>query len=63
MFHFRDVEHLAALLTRAAEAHHAYEHVLGHHDEDWPQWYADFICRHASEPTEPPLRECYGAGC
>jgi hypothetical protein len=34
---------LAALLKRAAEAHHEYEAGLGSSDPNWAEWYAHFI--------------------
>jgi hypothetical protein len=37
------VERLAALLREAEAAHGAYEHQLGHPDEDWPTWYARYM--------------------
>jgi hypothetical protein len=36
-------EELAQLLREAEKAHAAYEATLGHSDEDWPTWYAQFI--------------------
>lgn len=38
-------ERLAALLRKAEHAHGEYERELGHRDEDWPGWYADYILR------------------
>jgi hypothetical protein len=37
------VEELADLLRAAEHAHGEYEQELGHADEDWPTWYAQFI--------------------
>ena len=37
-------EHLETLLRAAEKAHGAYEATLGHRDEDWPKWYAEYIC-------------------
>jgi hypothetical protein len=37
------VEELADLLRAAERAHGEYEQELGHADEDWPTWYAQFI--------------------
>lgn len=34
---------LAAMLRQAAEAHHAYEQQLGHLDENWADWYAQWM--------------------
>jgi hypothetical protein len=36
-------ERLAELLREAEQAHGEYERGLGHRDEDWPRWYADYI--------------------
>ena len=36
-------ETLAQLLRDAEQAHGAYETSLGRRDENWPDWYADFI--------------------
>ncbi|WP_413195193.1 VOC family protein [Pararobbsia alpina] len=36
---------LAGALRRAAAAHGEYEKQLGHHDDNWPDWYADYIVR------------------
>jgi hypothetical protein len=37
------VDELAALLREAETAHGKYEKTLGHTDEDWPSWYAQYI--------------------
>ena len=36
---------LAAALRRAATAHGEHEKLIGHHDEEWPDWYAENIVR------------------
>jgi FHA domain len=36
---------LAKLLREAEKAHAEYEKMLGSKDEDWPDWYADFIVK------------------
>jgi catechol 2,3-dioxygenase-like lactoylglutathione lyase family enzyme len=36
---------LASALRRAATAHGEHEKLLGKHDEDWPDWYADYMVR------------------
>jgi catechol 2,3-dioxygenase-like lactoylglutathione lyase family enzyme len=36
---------LAAALRRAATAHGEHEKLIGHHDEEWPDWYAEYIVR------------------
>jgi catechol 2,3-dioxygenase-like lactoylglutathione lyase family enzyme len=38
---------LAAALRRAAAAHGAHEKRTGHPDENWPDWYAEFIVSEA----------------
>jgi len=38
-----DKNTLAKALTEAAEAHHQYEQELGHRDEKWAEWYAEYI--------------------
>lgn len=47
------VDQLAALLHEAEAAHGEFEKTLGHHDEEWPRWYADYILRklHAASAT------------
>lgn len=37
------VERLESLLRAAERAHGPYEGKLGHRDEDWPKWYAQFM--------------------
>ncbi|SAL55498.1 VOC family protein [Caballeronia humi] len=36
---------LAGALRRAAAAHGEHEKLTGKHDENWPDWYADFVVR------------------
>ncbi len=36
-------EQLAGLLRAAERAHGEYERRVGHRDENWPDWYAEFI--------------------
>ena len=36
---------LAAALRRAEAAHGEHEKKLGHRDENWPEWYADYMVR------------------
>lgn len=36
---------LESLLLDAKRAHGEYERTLGHGDEDWPKWYAEFMSR------------------
>lgn len=44
---------LAAALRRAEAAHGEYEKQLGHRDEDWPTWYADYIVREQTNAPQP----------
>jgi hypothetical protein len=43
MIAFDNAEDLARALRRAAEAHGRHEKTLGHYDEGWPEWYAEFM--------------------
>ena len=38
-------ERLAELLREAEQAHGEFEQELGHRDDDWPTWYADYILK------------------
>jgi catechol 2,3-dioxygenase-like lactoylglutathione lyase family enzyme len=40
---FTSSAELAAALRRAAAAHGEHEKRTGQHDEDWPDWYAEYI--------------------
>jgi catechol 2,3-dioxygenase-like lactoylglutathione lyase family enzyme len=42
---FTSSTELAAALRRAAAAHGEHEKRTGGHDENWPDWYADYIVR------------------
>ena len=42
---FASSSELASALRRAAAAHGEHEKRIGHHDESWPDWYADYIVR------------------
>ena len=50
---FTSSAELAAALRRASEAHGEHEKRIGHHDDNWPDWYADYIVREATGKTEP----------
>jgi catechol 2,3-dioxygenase-like lactoylglutathione lyase family enzyme len=50
---FASVNDLAQAMRRAEQAHGEHEKKLGHRDENWPEWYADFIVREQSG-QEPP---------
>jgi len=38
-------EDLEKLLREAEKAHGEYEQGLGHRDDNWPSWYAEFIVK------------------
>jgi catechol 2,3-dioxygenase-like lactoylglutathione lyase family enzyme len=42
---FASSTELAAALRRAAAAHGGHEKRTGQHDENWPDWYAEYIVR------------------
>ena len=42
-------EDLANLLREAKKAHGEYEKTLGHNDDNWPSWYAEFIVNRLHE--------------
>jgi catechol 2,3-dioxygenase-like lactoylglutathione lyase family enzyme len=42
---FASSTELATALRRAAAAHGEHEKRIGQRDEDWPDWYADYIVR------------------
>jgi catechol 2,3-dioxygenase-like lactoylglutathione lyase family enzyme len=42
---FASQAELAAALRRAAAAHGEHEKRIGQHDENWPDWYAEYIVR------------------
>ena len=42
---FTSSTELASALRRAAAAHGEHEKQTGQHDENWPDWYAEFIVR------------------
>jgi NAD(P)-dependent dehydrogenase (short-subunit alcohol dehydrogenase family) len=45
-------EILRDLLKRAEQAHGLHEKELGRRDEDWPQWYAEYMTRTLSDAGE-----------
>jgi catechol 2,3-dioxygenase-like lactoylglutathione lyase family enzyme len=45
---FASSAELAAALRRAAAAHGEHEKRIGKHDDNWPDWYADYIVREQS---------------
>jgi hypothetical protein len=42
---FTSSAELAKALRRAAAAHGEHEKRTGQHDDNWPDWYADYIVR------------------
>jgi catechol 2,3-dioxygenase-like lactoylglutathione lyase family enzyme len=42
---FASSTELAAALRRAATAHGEHEKQIGKHDENWPDWYAEYMAR------------------
>jgi hypothetical protein len=53
---FTSAADLALALRRAAEAHGRHEQSLGHYDEGWPDWYADFMMRQPRpQPPDGPF--------
>jgi catechol 2,3-dioxygenase-like lactoylglutathione lyase family enzyme len=49
---FNSSTELAGALRRAAAAHGEHEKLTGQHDENWPDWYADYI---VAEQAGTPL--------
>jgi catechol 2,3-dioxygenase-like lactoylglutathione lyase family enzyme len=49
---FTSSTELATALRRAAAAHGEHEKRIGKHDENWPDWYAEYIVR--EQAGEPP---------
>jgi catechol 2,3-dioxygenase-like lactoylglutathione lyase family enzyme len=43
---------LAGALRRAAAAHGEHEKQIGHPDENWPEWYADYLVREQAGPLQ-----------
>lgn len=50
---FSSPAELAAALRRAAAAHGEHEKLTGKHDENWPDWYADFMAAEQSGRERP----------
>jgi catechol 2,3-dioxygenase-like lactoylglutathione lyase family enzyme len=50
---FTSSTELAAALRRAAIAHGEHEKRLGKRDEEWPDWYADYIVREQAGKSLP----------
>jgi catechol 2,3-dioxygenase-like lactoylglutathione lyase family enzyme len=48
---FASASDLAGALRRASAAHGEYEKRIGQRDEDWPDWYAEYmVAEHAGRP-------------
>lgn len=50
---FPSTADLAAALRRAAVAHGEHEKRTGLHDENWPDWYAEYIAREQADQSPP----------
>ena len=50
---FASTADLAAALRRASVAHGEHEKRTGAHDEEWPEWYADYMVREQSGTPLP----------
>jgi len=50
---FTSAAELAAALRRAGAAHGEHEKKLGGRDENWPDWYADYMMREAAGNPPP----------
>ncbi|WP_394844751.1 VOC family protein [Pendulispora brunnea] len=50
---FASASDLAGAFRRAAAAHGEYEKQLGHHDDNWPDWYADYMVREQAGKPAP----------
>jgi hypothetical protein len=49
MITYESVEQLEKALRRAEEAHGKYEKELGHRDDEWPSWYAQYMSAEQAE--------------
>ena len=50
---FASINDLAQAMRRAEQAHGEHEKKLGHRDENWPEWYAEFMVREQSGEAPP----------
>lgn len=50
---FASSPELSAALRRAAVAHGEYEKQIGHRDEGWPDWYAEYMLQERSGQPSP----------
>jgi catechol 2,3-dioxygenase-like lactoylglutathione lyase family enzyme len=50
---FTSSKELAAALRRASAAHGEHEKRIGKHDDNWPDWYADYIVGEQTGKAQP----------
>jgi catechol 2,3-dioxygenase-like lactoylglutathione lyase family enzyme len=50
---FASANDLASAFRRAEQAHGAHEKILGHRDEEWPEWYAAYMVAEQSGAELP----------
>jgi catechol 2,3-dioxygenase-like lactoylglutathione lyase family enzyme len=50
---FTSAVELVGALRRAAAAHGEHQKVTGQHDENWPDWYADYVVREQAGKPSP----------
>ena len=50
MITYNSSQELADAMRRAETAHGEYEKTLGHRDDDWPSWYAQFMEQEQGQP-------------
>ena len=50
---FASANDLAQAMRRAEQAHGEHEKKLGHRDDNWPEWYAEYILREQSGEKLP----------
>lgn len=62
----RSPQLLAAELRRAAKEHHLFEERVGQEDEDWSDWYSQFLLGRIGVPSDvqrvPSKEEILDAG-
>jgi catechol 2,3-dioxygenase-like lactoylglutathione lyase family enzyme len=54
---FASSTELAAALRRAAAAHGEHENRTGEHDENWPDWYAEYIVQEQAGKELPSISD------
>ena len=50
---YRSAEELAEAMRRASVAHGEHEKRIGEADENWPDWYAEYMVREAAGEELP----------